>query len=207
MCHLHPHPLSSCRGLGVALRHAKGARTLLAPFFLSSSGLQSLKGPACCTCGQHQWIPDDTASFHVTTVSAKFPIPVLIASAAVPSQALNTAGLILLYFSLTACSKLSQAAGARTSLMQGSAAKRDKAKALHNARRRSPCSVNFRKGENKQRSARQHPLLGNHLTRVIKQLSGSEQPDAEFNQQPEDERLYSGHPSQLTNPLRNIFWR
>lgn len=43
----------------------------------------------------------------------------------------------------------------------------------------------------------QHPLLGNYLTWVIKQLSGSVQPRVESNQQSKDERLYSGYPSQL----------
>jgi len=52
-------------------------------------------------------------------------------------------------------------------------------------------------GRKKQHSMQQHPLLRNYLTWVTKQLSGSVQPQVEFNQQPKDERLYSGYLSQL----------
>lgn len=130
--HLHPHPSFSCRALGVPLPHAKAASTLLSPFFLFSSGLKSPKGPSCCTCGQHQQIPDAVAWLRFQTVPAEFPIPISIAPAAVPSQ------------------------------------KGHQAKAFLNPRCRSPCSVNFWKGESKQQSPRQHPLLGNYLTQVSK---------------------------------------
>lgn len=48
-----------------------------------------------------------------------------------------------------------------------------------------------------------HPLLGNYLTWVIKQLSGSVQPRVEYNQQLKDERLF--WLPEPTNPLWNIF--